>query len=225
MNRRFSHTAGFTLIELLISVVLMVMLVGIVVMVFSHASEVMSTSEAKMEVYQNARAAFELMARDLSGVQVSASQQLSMKTPVETATITEYFLNFTTIASWREGGTAHSGTANIRYRLAPVGATGLVNLERRLTPMTGGVAGTAQPNLLAQYVHNTGQLRFNIEFYNPTSNAFERPDATGSNSCFDNTTTARRVPPAIRVSMDLRDRRGKVVRTFSRVIWIATGGN
>jgi prepilin-type N-terminal cleavage/methylation domain-containing protein len=234
MNRyTYRRPAGFTLIELLISVVLMVILVGVVVVVFVNTSEVMTASEAKMEVYQNARAVFEIMARDMAGIQVSTFRGMGIRQPTVYSTVYsntsgEYFVGFFTIGSWRQPSGAGSGTAEIEYRLRSTGSAGLglVNIERALTYTNSVGTLVTTTNLLGQYVNNTGgALRFRIEYYNkdpafPPVNRFIEPPTT-----LRFFQTSATVPSAIRISMDLRDRRTKVVRSFSRVIWIATGGN
>jgi len=60
MNRR-----GFTLIELLISIVLMIILLSAVTMVFIKTTDTVTISQARSQVYANARLAADLLEEDL----------------------------------------------------------------------------------------------------------------------------------------------------------------
>lgn len=77
---------GFTLIELLVAITLMVILTGSVTFIFIQAQEIFSTVDAKVQVYQYARYAFDQMERDLSNVVRTRNQnffndQLSVLNP------------------------------------------------------------------------------------------------------------------------------------------------
>jgi prepilin-type N-terminal cleavage/methylation domain-containing protein len=58
--------AGFTILELLVAVTLMVILTGAVSYVFVTAKNVFVQADATIQVYQNARNAFDMMERELS---------------------------------------------------------------------------------------------------------------------------------------------------------------
>ncbi|MBI4577290.1 MAG: prepilin-type N-terminal cleavage/methylation domain-containing protein [Planctomycetes bacterium] len=60
-----SRRTGFTLVELLIAMALMVILTSSIVYVFAQAQYLVSSGTAQVEVYQNVRAAFEVMDADL----------------------------------------------------------------------------------------------------------------------------------------------------------------
>ena len=59
------NRAGFTLIELLIAIVLMIILLSAVTMVFVHTTETVTISQARSQVYANARLAADLLEEDL----------------------------------------------------------------------------------------------------------------------------------------------------------------
>ena len=59
---------GFTLIELLVAMALMTVLTGSVVFIFIQAQEMFVSMDAKVQVYQYARYAFDQMERDLANV-------------------------------------------------------------------------------------------------------------------------------------------------------------
>ena len=211
-----SRQQAFTLIELLISVVLMMILVGAVVMVFMHSSEVVTLAEAKTEVYQNARVIFDTIGRDLASIQANNTPTLYLYS----ASLGTYFLGCETLTSW---GT-DSGVATVEYELVTVvnANSNVINLQRNLKP--GGVStGNAfVSSILGQYVYSpSSSPRLQIEFYN---NGGDSDPTTGS---FTGVTTNNfnnaNMPSAVRVTMDLTDRRAKVIRTFSRVFWIPCG--
>ncbi len=58
-------TRGFTLIELLVAVGLATILITTVVLIFYGSTDIFKTSEARMTVFGNARAALDIFARDL----------------------------------------------------------------------------------------------------------------------------------------------------------------
>jgi type II secretory pathway pseudopilin PulG len=60
------NSRGVTLIELLVAIGLMVMLTGSISFVFVTARDVFTKSEATIQVYQNARNAFDVIERELS---------------------------------------------------------------------------------------------------------------------------------------------------------------
>lgn len=67
MKRLNRRRAGFTLIELLIAIALMVMLLAAVTMIFAGTTDTVSTQEARMTVFTNARYAMDIMENDLLG--------------------------------------------------------------------------------------------------------------------------------------------------------------
>jgi prepilin-type N-terminal cleavage/methylation domain-containing protein len=59
------RSRGFTLIELLVAVGLMVILISAVVLVFARSTQVFATAESLMKIFQNARAAMNIMGREI----------------------------------------------------------------------------------------------------------------------------------------------------------------
>ena len=59
------RSRGFTLIELLVAVGLMVILISAVVVVFARSTQVFATAESLMKIFQNARAAMNIMGREI----------------------------------------------------------------------------------------------------------------------------------------------------------------
>ena len=67
-HRPATGSRGFTLIELLVSMALMTILTGSVVFVFIQAQKIFVTLDAKVQVYQNVRYAFDQMERDIANM-------------------------------------------------------------------------------------------------------------------------------------------------------------
>ena len=70
------NRSAFTLIELIISVSLASILILVTAMIFKQASSAFSQSDARNEVYQNVRAAFDTVKRDISGVTLNTNYEL-----------------------------------------------------------------------------------------------------------------------------------------------------
>lgn len=66
---------GFTLIELLVAMALMTILTGSVVFIFIQSQEIFLTVDARVQVYQYARYAFDQMERDLANVVKSSNME------------------------------------------------------------------------------------------------------------------------------------------------------
>ncbi|MCK4519400.1 MAG: prepilin-type N-terminal cleavage/methylation domain-containing protein, partial [Candidatus Omnitrophica bacterium] len=64
---------GFTLIEVLIASVILVIVMGSMTMVFIEANRAWTQTEAKLQVYQNAREALSRMTRELTCAYKSSS--------------------------------------------------------------------------------------------------------------------------------------------------------
>lgn len=65
-RRSIAPSRGFTLVELLVAVTLMVILTGTITFVFLRAQQIFVQMEARVQVYQYARFAFDQMERDLA---------------------------------------------------------------------------------------------------------------------------------------------------------------
>jgi prepilin-type N-terminal cleavage/methylation domain-containing protein len=73
---RLQNQSAFTLIELIISVSLASILILVTAMIFKQASSAFSQSDARSEVYQNVRAAFDTVKRDISGATLNTRYEL-----------------------------------------------------------------------------------------------------------------------------------------------------
>src|SRR5688500_6949528 len=71
MTRRL----GFTLVELMVAMALMMILTGSVVFIFIQAQKIFSTVDARVQVYQYSRYAFDQMERDLANVVRSSDME------------------------------------------------------------------------------------------------------------------------------------------------------
>lgn len=68
--------SAFTLIELIVAISLASILILVTVMIFKQASSAFSQSDARSEVYQNVRAAFDTIKRDISGATLNTRYKL-----------------------------------------------------------------------------------------------------------------------------------------------------
>lgn len=70
-----ARRVGFTLVELMVAMALMMILTGSVVFIFMQAQKIFSTVDARVQVYQYARYAFDQMERDLANVLRSSDME------------------------------------------------------------------------------------------------------------------------------------------------------
>lgn len=226
---------GFTLIELLVSVTLMLMLIGVVVSVFMQSSRVFTTAEAKMNIYQNARAAFGIMAREMASIDNSGDDFKIQGYSSESESI----LEFMTTTSWMNGTTRESGSAFVRYFIKKHSKRDLW----RLTRVVENPKGTEVANsLLCEYIQykyqappndhlkdtsNTPNISLNYFYYDTSETGKWKNSAVTAAKVFvhSSATEADKTPVAVRLTMSLTDAQNRVTRTVSRVIWIATAGN
>ena len=68
--------SAFTLIELIVAIALASILILVTAMIFKQASSAFSQSDARSEVYQNVRAAFDTIKRDISGATLNTRYEL-----------------------------------------------------------------------------------------------------------------------------------------------------
>ncbi len=220
---------GFTLVELLVSVALMLILVGAVIMIFKDSSEVFSVSDAKMAVYQNARAAFELMARELTSADNSGNPgTMFVLCHKPKALNSQDLFQFRTTTSWVDGG-RKSGTAIVTYSLEYSTDTTLWNLVRKVN-----VGGKTLTNVLAQYIPvdtrsvRIGYFKYDTGVNNWVYMASDQPNKSdaevvaGTKSTFSaqSPTYGPNLPDAIRLTITFTDRQRRVYRTISRTIWL-----
>ncbi len=77
-NRQSSivNRSAFTIVELIVAVALATILILVTAMIFKQASRAFSESDARNEVYQNVRAAFDIIKRDVSGATLNTNYEL-----------------------------------------------------------------------------------------------------------------------------------------------------
>ena len=71
-----NNRSAFTLVELVVAISLAAMIMLITAMIFKQASSAFSQSDARSEVYQNVRAAFDILKRDISGATLNTNYEL-----------------------------------------------------------------------------------------------------------------------------------------------------
>ncbi|MGR3173350.1 MAG: prepilin-type N-terminal cleavage/methylation domain-containing protein [Candidatus Scalindua sp.] len=71
-----NNRSAFTLVELVVAISLAAMIMLITAMIFKQASSAFSQSDARSEVYQNVRAAFDIIKRDISGATLNTNYEL-----------------------------------------------------------------------------------------------------------------------------------------------------
>ena len=67
--------SAFTLIELIVAIALASILILVTAMIFKQASSAFSQSDARSEVYQNVRAAFDTIKKDISGSTLNTNRE------------------------------------------------------------------------------------------------------------------------------------------------------
>ena len=70
------NRSAFTLVELIVAIALASILILVTAMIFKQASNAFSQSDARNEVYQNVRAAFDIIKRDISGSTLNTRYEL-----------------------------------------------------------------------------------------------------------------------------------------------------
>ncbi len=70
------NSSAFTLVELIVAIALASILILVTAMIFKQASSAFSESDARNEVYQNLRAAFDIIKRDISGATLNTNHEL-----------------------------------------------------------------------------------------------------------------------------------------------------
>ncbi len=77
-NSQYSivNRSAFTLVELIVAVALASILILVTAMIFKQASSAFSESDARNEVYQNVRATFDIIKRDISGATLNTRYEL-----------------------------------------------------------------------------------------------------------------------------------------------------
>jgi prepilin-type N-terminal cleavage/methylation domain len=188
------NRSAFTLIELLISVSLATILILVTAMIFKQASSAFSESDARNEVYQNVRAAFDIIKRDISGATLNTNREW-FKGELNTIeflsstsndndqpiTLIKYFLNGNTLNKSENSDTV--------FLNDPISAFGAAT--------------------------STGILGLNVKTLQ-----FRYQDRNGSWGNTWDSITKRYLPDAVEVKMTVSDTRNRYIGTSTNIISI-----
>lgn len=207
---------GFTLIELMVAVGLMVLLLGIVFNIFTSASEVMTRTEATMEMFQNARVIFDIMSQDLTN-----AREIKKFNNMTTLSDSQDILTLITTTSWikteNNTQTQTIGSAEVTYSLKKTkefASKKLYYLQRQIKNEE------EKPTVIGEYLvapdatDDTRNIPFYVEACKYADSKWT-PETSINNS--------EDIPPAVRVTMTLADEFLRNRQTFSRVFWIPQG--
>ncbi|MFQ5685981.1 MAG: type II secretion system protein J [Candidatus Scalindua sp.] len=213
-NSQYSidNRSAFTLVELIVAISLAAMIIFITAIIFRQASSAFSESDARNEVYQNVRAAFDIIKRDISGAALNTRYELFKAFNNVSAA------SYSTILA-KEGSdiltllsstpnledkpialiTYYLKTDNILYKLENTG-TGTLNS-----------AISSYPNLGTTYK----QLGFNV-----STLQLRYVDTDGTWGDTWDSTTKKYLPDAVEVAMTISDMRNRYTGTSTNIISI-----
>ena len=203
------NNSAFTLIELLVAISLAALIMLITAMIFKQASKAFSESDARNEVYQNVRAAFGIIKRDISGAVLNAKHELfksfdGIDYPGINAKGGSDILTLLSSTPNREGKpialiTYYLSNSNILYKSEDT-ATNTLNAS-----MAGFDPDTAT---------NTHQLGFNV-----STLQFMYREGTDSYTTWDSTAKGY-LPDAVEVKMTISDMQNRYTGTSTTIISI-----
>ncbi len=193
VNRRCS---AFTLVELIVAISLSAMIMVITAIIFKQASSAFSQSDARNEVYQNVRAVFDIIKRDIFGSTLNTNYEL-FKGELNTVTflsstsnnndqpimLIKYFLNGNTLNK-----SENTDTAFLNEHISDFG-----------TATTTGILG-----------FNVSTLQF--KYYDK--------DAVPKWENTWDSTTKKYLPDAVAVEMTISDMRNRYTGTSTTIISI-----
>jgi prepilin-type N-terminal cleavage/methylation domain-containing protein len=214
-NRKLSSSqnrSAFTLVELIVAISLAAMIILITAIIFKQASSAFSQSDARSEVYQNVRAAFDIIKRDISGATLNTNYELFKAfNNVSAAT-------YSTIGA-KEGSdilTLLSSTPNLDGR--PI-ALITYFLDTNNILNKAEITGTSTLNSsIAGFNPNdaTGyQLGFNV-----STLQLRYLDTDGTWEDTWDSTTKKYLPDAVEVAMTISDMRNRYTGTSTNIISI-----
>ncbi len=215
VNSQYSivNRSAFTLVELIVAISLAAMIILITAIIFKQASSAFSQSDARSEVYQNVRAAFDIIKRDITGTTLNTNYELFKAfNNVSAAT-------YSTIGA-KEGSdiltllssapnledkpialiTYYLKTDNILYKLEKTGTSTL----------NTSIAGF-NPNIETSYK----ELGFNV-----STLQFRYQDTDGTWGDTWDSTTSKYLPDAVEVAMTISDMRNRYTGTSTNIISI-----
>ncbi|BBM88136.1 PilW family protein [Candidatus Uabimicrobium amorphum] len=225
---------GFTLIELLVAVSLMLILMGAIVIIFSRSTQLFNLSEANMNIFQNARVAFDLMAKELASSRGNLQINPTQATPAE-----QSLLSFRSVITFDGASGPETGLANISYRIIPLEGS---DNQRWVLLRNFIVPAIDDPNLddpnIAPVVANARAVGNDVmcEFIAAPRNgaipgisfdfaSYFDDTSPGGNDRWDILTVNNGNVDAVRVRMDVTDSQSRVTHTVSRVFWVANANN
>ncbi|ODS32410.1 MAG: hypothetical protein SCARUB_02477 [Candidatus Scalindua rubra] len=206
------NLSAFTLVELIVALSLASMIILVTAIIFKQASTAFSESDARNEVYQNVRAAFDILKRDISGSVLNANHELFKAFNDVSAS------SYNNIGA-KEGSdiiTLLSSTPNLEDK--PIALiTYFLNTNNILSKAE--ITGTSTLNTsIASFDPDTAtgyQLGFNV-----STLQFRYQDTDGTWGDTWDSTTKRYLPDAVEVKMTISDMRNRYTGTSTSIISI-----
>ncbi|WP_372370164.1 prepilin-type N-terminal cleavage/methylation domain-containing protein [Candidatus Uabimicrobium sp. HlEnr_7] len=235
---------GFTLIELLISLSLMIIIIGALVIIFDGVTGMMTTTENRMFIFQNARAGLNNLEKDLKNTQDNNDHIFTINNP-QNDTSPHLLMKFLSTTSFMNSSSDDvepeivTSEARIFYYLEE--KNNRWTLKRHIVdaiakdvnglpvpdpdPVNESYEHTLANDIVCQFIaeensNNIVKPSFQIDYFAfDTSNGqiqVIRPNTIVFNNDIDDPLT--KFPFAIRLNADLTDERGRLTRTFSKVV-------
>jgi len=201
VNRKSSNRqnrSAFTLIELIVAIALASILILVTAMIFKQASSAFSQSDARSEVYQNVRAAFDTIKRDVSGATLNTNREWfngdlntieflssTSNNNDQPITLIRYFLSGTTLYK--------SENTDTTFLNEPISSFG--------TATTTGILGLNVSTLQFRYYDKDAVVKWGDTW-----------DCPGTNTSF--------LPDAVEVEMTVSDTLNRYTGTSTNIISI-----
>jgi prepilin-type N-terminal cleavage/methylation domain-containing protein len=205
--------SAFTLVELIVAISLAAMIMVITAIIFKQASSAFSQSDARSEVYQNVRTAFDIIKRDISGATLNTNYELFKS--FDNIDAGDYSAGIKA----KEGSdilTLLSSTPNLEDKPMAL-ITYFLNTSNILSKAE--ITGTSTLNSpIAGFNPNdaTGyQLGFNV-----STLQFRYQDTDGTWGDTWDSTTKKYLPDAVEVAMTISDMRNRYTGTSTNIISI-----
>lgn len=206
------NRSAFTLVELIVAISLAAMIILITAIIFKQASSAFSQSDARSEVYQNVRAVFDIIKRDISGATLNTNYELFKAFNNVSAA------SYSTIGA-KEGSdilTLLSSTPNLDDRPIALityflGTNNILNKAEitGTSTLNSSIAGF-NPNDATGY-----QLGFNV-----STLQLRYLDTNGTWGDTWDSTTKKYLPDAVEVAMTISDMRNRYTGTSTTIISI-----
>ena len=207
------NRSAFTLVELIVAISLAAMIILITAIIFKQASSAFSKSDARSEVYQNVRATFDIIKRDISGATLNTNYELFKAFNNVSAA------SYSTIGA-KEGSdilTLLSSTPNLDDR--PIALITyylktdniLYKLEKTGTSTLNTSIAGFDPETETSY----RELGFNV-----STLQLRYLDTDGTWGDTWDSTTKKYLPDAVEVAMTISDMRNRYTGTSTNIISI-----